>query len=931
MLEFLKTKLGLIDKTGTAPDGGTQFVSLAPTDQADADGVYSNALQWGTGQDDILNIALTGPYGSGKSSIIKSFLKRYRHKALLISLAAFTPGENAAKSDVSRQEIERSILQQMLYGADANRLPLSRFKRIQSPGKLSFLWSLVIAVGLFATWHTGTKFPEMVSATYVWPISFAVGVDLVAAIVAALFVWAVVHHLYVASFGVSLKSISLKDIEIAPEAINEESILNRHLDEIVYFFQRTSYELVVIEDLDRFENTDIFVTLREINSIINSNAGVKRKVRFLYALRDDMFKSTDRTKFFEFIVPVIPIINSSNSIDKMLKQGERFALGDKLDPQFLREVSRYLDDLRLIQNIFNEYAIYVANLDAALDTNKLLAILIYKNVFPSDFEDLHRGKGNLSAVFGQKAELITKTEKAVRDQIVKLEERLELAERQFPTNLSDLRRIYAMSVIEKLPASTYMLSVDRANYQSISELTNPDFLQRVIDVGQVYYASQQMGSGQRVSLAGLEAAIDPSQTYLQRVEEIQQKSAASKSATQKNIRELEERLVLQRRSQLKELARQNPEALANEFTAFGDQSDLARFLVLEGFLDDSYYQYTSLFHEGRLSPSDNKFLIQIRAFLTPEPDFQIDNPKEVIAAMRDDDFGQSYVLNVKIVDRLLADQSSYQSQRKKLLDFLATNFQECESFLAAYYAQGTEVTALVSALAKQCADFVPIILSSKSGTAHVAHILAYLSKTELVRLAKIHPELPVFLSANLADVLALELSFELERLEQIQVELSDLSSIAAYPQVARYLFEKGLYQVSVANLDFIFKFVLGVDDTQALQTGHYSAVQSANNPALETKINREFGDYLSNVLLKLQGNTEERVDAIRSIINREDQEVEVLTSFLAMQSAQLPTLADVPQSMHSVVFSLKRVVASWDNCLEAVLKLHNMLAGRSPV
>src|SRR3546814_5929365 len=38
----------------------------------------------------------------------------------------------------SRQEIERSILQQMLYGADANRLPLSRFKRIRSPG----FWSI---------------------------------------------------------------------------------------------------------------------------------------------------------------------------------------------------------------------------------------------------------------------------------------------------------------------------------------------------------------------------------------------------------------------------------------------------------------------------------------------------------------------------------------------------------------------------------------------------------------------------------------------------------------------------------------------------------------------------------------------------------------------------------------------------------------------
>jgi len=73
-----------------------------------------------------------------------------------------------------------------------------------------------------------------------------------------------------------------------------------------------------------------------------------------------MFLNTERTKFFEFIIPVIPIINSSNSIDKVLEQGRRLALDARLDRQFMREVSRYLDDLRLIQNIFNEYALYVA-------------------------------------------------------------------------------------------------------------------------------------------------------------------------------------------------------------------------------------------------------------------------------------------------------------------------------------------------------------------------------------------------------------------------------------------------------------------------------------------------------------------------------------------------------------------------------------------
>lgn len=337
--------------TGRAATTQSKFVHLAPTDEADKAGVYSGALHYATNEAKVYNIALTGPYGSGKSSIIQSFLKRYKRSALHISLAAFVPEADARGSKITRQEIERSILQQMLYGADANNLPLSRFKRIQSPGVLSIFRSLFIMLGLLALWYIFARREEIISGNFLTPLALSNWFNLGSFIFAATFLWVALHHFYVASFGLSLKGISLKDIEIRPASDNQESILNRHLDEIIYFFQSTDYDLVVIEDLDRFDDAEIFVTLREINSLVNENAGIKRTIRFLYALRDDVFVNTDRTKFFEFIIPVIPIINASNSIDMVLEQGRRLELDGRLDRQFLREVSRYLSDLRLIPTL----------------------------------------------------------------------------------------------------------------------------------------------------------------------------------------------------------------------------------------------------------------------------------------------------------------------------------------------------------------------------------------------------------------------------------------------------------------------------------------------------------------------------------------------------------------------------------------------------
>ncbi|WP_312525896.1 hypothetical protein [Paracoccus sp. (in: a-proteobacteria)] len=125
-----------------------KFVDLAPTDEADQGGVYSAALKFATDSPNVSNIALTGPYGSGKSSIIRSFLKSYPRQALHISLAAFLPEAGDERREGHKQEIERSILQQLLYGADADKLPLSRFKRIQTPGFWSKFQSLYILTGL---------------------------------------------------------------------------------------------------------------------------------------------------------------------------------------------------------------------------------------------------------------------------------------------------------------------------------------------------------------------------------------------------------------------------------------------------------------------------------------------------------------------------------------------------------------------------------------------------------------------------------------------------------------------------------------------------------------------------------------------------------------------------------------------------------------
>lgn len=922
IVKWLETQLNLVagklEGSATTASSQSKFVDLAPTDEADQERVYAEALKYATDNPNVSNIALTGPYGSGKSSIIRSFLKTYERPALHISLAAFLPEAEDKRRSVTKQEIERSILQQLLYGADADKLPLSRFKRIQSPGFWAVLKSLYILLGLTALLHLFHLRADILAGTYFKPFDLSNWLDLSIFALAGIFLWSAIHRIYVASFGVSLKSISLKNIELGLSALDQDSILNRHLDEIVYFFQSTKYDLVVVEDLDRFEDSDIFVTLREINSLVNGNVGVKRRIRFLYALRDDMFANTDRTKFFEFIIPVIPIINSSNSIDMVLAQGKRLELVERLNRQFLREVSRYLDDLRLIHNIFNEYAIYVANLESdgenVLDTNKLLAVLIYKNVYPRDFERLHRGQGHLAALLGRKDTFIAEQENSYRREIAELEQGIEDAERQIPTDLKGLRRSYAMAVIEKLPTPVRDVSLDNKTWIGLAQLTDHDALEQFMVGGRIFYRDLR-GAALQLDLPDIQCEVDETLTYNQRALAIEKKSDDYRASARSKIGDLRDKIKEVRTSKFNVLLRTSSDNIEHLFKELGNGGDLARFLLLEGYLDDSYYQYTSLFHSGRLSPNDHKFLIQIRAFNTPDPDFPIDNPREVIEGMRDDDFSVSYTLNVKLVDALLGDQER-QDRLEKFFKLLSTEFYEHQEFFEAYYAAGTRVPELLLGLTRAWPQFVSTVVNSRTSAAHIARLLENLSVSELAPLGNGTPELRQYLSGHLPEVLSLSKGLDPAKLEPLEIEALDLKAIDEHSGVVRALVERGQFQLTLANLNYIVEEFLGQQDEEGLRRHHYTTLRAVGNDALIRRVEADFETYFEGVLLKLDENCEEDVAAILSVMSFDELDTESVEEFVAQQEAALPSLDEVPARYQAALFRMAKIEASWANCLE---------------
>ena len=94
-----------------------EFTDLAPIDDIENGAEYLKALHWAIKKKKVKNIALAGPYGAGKSSIIDTYLKKHkiiRSKSLRVSMATFVENETDEKGNPKKislgQDVKEIIL-----------------------------------------------------------------------------------------------------------------------------------------------------------------------------------------------------------------------------------------------------------------------------------------------------------------------------------------------------------------------------------------------------------------------------------------------------------------------------------------------------------------------------------------------------------------------------------------------------------------------------------------------------------------------------------------------------------------------------------------------------------------------------------------------------------------------------------------------------
>lgn len=824
-----------------------KLVPLTPEYLAEEHGSYVAAIESALANGQVRNIALSGNYGAGKSSIMREVARRQDNRIVELSLSTLAPIEASLLDDsvpiqatTPTNRIQQEIVKQLLYREYPSRTPGSRFRRIErfrwwrATGVSVLLGFVVAVIFLLAGWTI------KIASVFTPYVNIGVWAHLViwsaAALIALLVSRLFYGKMHIQQFSAGSATVTLSESSV--------SYFDQYLDEIVYFFEVSGRDVVLFEDIDRFNDSHIFETLRALNTLLNASRQIKKPIRFIYAIKDSIFDrfglelegrrcntevlTTDdpaqaeairanRTKFFDLVIPVVPFIthrSARNLALQLLGQLEH-----QVAPELLDLATQYTPDMRLLKNVRNEFIVFRDRIFSGdgkqlnLSETELFAMMLYKNTHLADFENIRLGHSKLDILYKLSREL-------VRESIERIEGELRVLRQQITringasARSARLGQRLLAHVQRTAQAAGYQ--VQNSNYALAGAKISPDDLKGaqfwisfvspdanlVLQWRNSYYGQELSFSRESIA-AALDDPLDI-ESWNEAAREALTEQIDEKMDDIKFLRSADLGALIKRPKFLVQYqeSKQSFEAIAKIILTPG----LAYQLVRAGYINRNFTLYTSTFHGDRVGAAATNFIIHHVERDLMDHHFELE-PEDVDAVVRErgkNALKEPALYNIAILDRLLATDID---AADIIIRSLVGLEEHQTNFLKAYLTAGNERLRLIERFTVASTRVLTYLVNQAE--------LDDASRLELVNVALAHltpskqridSAVSVYLSAHYAELTTLTSDATgPAQAERISVLFGDVGIIVTSlkplgRQTRTSFVSRNLYEITYQNL-----------------------------------------------------------------------------------------------------------------------------------
>ena len=904
---------------------------------------YINALDQAINDEEIRNIAITAPYGAGKSSVIKTYVKKHPSlKYTFISMATFNSNEGNSQEDKKNEEIplekiENVILKQFFYKVKKNMLPQSRYNKIE---KMSYMYIFIwtFCVNIFCLIGSVLFFPDVLKEKVINCINFLIDLGIPEfwsfLIIPCLVLLEMIILTIIIKQGMiklKLKEIKLfSNATLGNEAIDEKSIFNKNIDEILYFFEATGYEVVFFEDLDRLENNDIFIELRDLNFIINNYEGLEKPVKFVYAVKDELFHNKEeRTKFFDYIIPIVPIINESNSEDVFLKEFENNAEYN-ISEEYIKDIAPFVSDMRVLYNIFNEFKIYKRTLKDSdsikLVDEKMLSLIIFKNLYPKDFAELQNEQDEsiVKQAFKNKQSFIEKEAEKIRKDINELEKQIISVKEDCLKSTKEIKYAFCGHLVDWKGS---IRKIERyngyRNYFYIEGILDDNFNLKDIYEDKsnytIYYANSSYNNESKYinsnELKSLLENYDKRWTALKLLED------KKMDGIHHDLEELNEQLQNISISSLKELIGRNDvkEVLSDNVRS----NKVLVFMLRYGYIDEDYSMYINYFKGDSITKDDMNFILNIRNREVQSFDYKLTRLRGIVDRLNIRDFKQKEVYNFYLLEYLLSN-SSKDIDKNKLDNFiqqLADEEKESWSFIDAFVRTTNNRKKFINLLALKWENMWNFLTEQAALTynrqiEYFKWLCESLKVEELLNLNK-DKAFEQFFEENediLMQLKDVNINYLEKIIEKLEIHFYKLNIEGVDKELLDFVFDDKYYDINKYMIDTILMYKNSEINENDLNKKNYTMIMTSGYDCLINNVFANIEEYVKEIILSNDNNCDDE-KYILDLINKCSDDMDLVEKIIVHENFKLENISVCENKYWLLLLKHRKINANFDNVI----------------
>lgn len=365
-----------------------------------------------------------------------------------------------------------------------------------------------------------------------------------------------------------------------------------------------------------------------------------------------------------------------------------------------------------------------------------------------------------------------------------------------------------------------------------------------------------------------------------------------------------------------------------------------RNFILNGYINENYNDYISLFHEVSITKEDFTFERNVKGGYSSDFDFKLSNKIENLVEKIDRKyFEREAILNFALLDYLGNNFNSYSDKYASIINLLSNEKERSIQFIDEYLSdENRPIEIFIEKLVENWKGFWDYIYSKSNYTEErknkYLELIIRFSKVEMILKNQNNITLKIGIEEKVNFLSLIKNTNELDYfdkitnlIKQLDIKFIELDNPKEETEkLFDYVYKNNHYQINKKNVQQMIRLHGSDEEKNNFEFTNYTTVLKSNCKPLIEYISSNINAYVKDVYLKLEQNNSESEESLLELLNNVDLEDKLKIKIIQKVETLISDLSKIEDiEIKKQLLTNLKIVANWENVIDYYSNCENKI------